>query len=262
MAVARSAYDPRVTRRRRNPLAWLARVSYDGTVRTLAALLAALWVLLGIRPKYRDVWLLENAPFVALMVVLVLLHRRMRLSRFSYLLIFFFCCLHLVGAHYSYAETPYDGWVGAVFGTELGEAFGWERNHYDRFVHLCYGLLLAYPVRELFLRVADVRGFWGYFLPLDVVMSTSMIYELLEWAAAVVFPAGPSRSYLGDQGDRWDAQKDMALAASGALIAMCATALVNWRMRRDFAREWRESLRVKRAKPLGEEAVPQATARR
>ena len=63
--------------------------------------------------------------------------------------------------------------------------FGWERNNFDRVVHFSYGLLLAYPIREVFLRVANVRGFWGYFLPLDLTMSTSMLYELIEWGAAV-----------------------------------------------------------------------------
>ncbi len=251
-----------MARARRNPLAWLTRVSYRGTVATLAALLLLVWLALAIRPKYRDVWLLENAPFVAFMVALAFLHRRLRLSRVSYGLIFLFCCLHLVGAHYSYAETPYEDWARALFGRSPGELFGWERNHYDRLVHFSYGLLLAYPVRELFLRVADVRGFWGYFLPLDVTMSTSMLYELLEWASAIVFPAGPSRSYLGDQGDEWDAHKDMALAALGALLAMSAIALVNMRLRRDFAREWSESLRVKRARPLGEEATLAPAPRR
>jgi putative membrane protein len=42
----------------------------------------------------------------------------------------------------------------------------------------------------------------------------------------------------------------MALASLGALAAMCATAAVNYRLQRDFAREWQESLRVKRRAPL------------
>jgi len=247
-----------VVRQRRNPIAWLARISYDGFVRALAALLALVWLGLAIRPKYRDVWLLENTPFVAGVVALFFLQRRMRLSRVSLGLIFLFCCMHLLGAHYSYAEMPYDEWTRTVFGRSLGEALGWERNHYDRLVHFCYGLLLAYPVRELFLRIANVRGFWGYFLPLDLTMSTSMIYELLEWASAVILPADANRSYLGSQGDPWDAQKDMALAAVGALLAMTLTAVVNMQTRRDFAWEWSESLRVKRTTPLGEEALPKA----
>jgi putative membrane protein len=62
-------------------------------------------------------------------------------------------------------------------------------------------------------------------------------------------------AYLGTQGDVWDAHKDMALASLGALIAMSITALINAKMQRDFAAEWAESIRVKRIKPLGEEAL-------
>jgi putative membrane protein len=103
--------------------------------------------------------------------------------------------------------------------------------------------------------VANVRGFWGYFLPLDLTMSTSMIYELLEWAAAAVFGGNLGQTYLGTQGDEWDAHKDMALASLGALLAMSITAAINWRLQRDFAREWGESLRVKRKAPLGEDEI-------
>jgi putative membrane protein len=116
-------------------------------------------------------------------------------------------------------------------------------------------LLLAYPAREVFLRVADVRGFWGYFLPLEVVMATSMLYELIEWGAASAFGGELGAAYLGTQGDPWDAHKDMALATLGAIVAMLITAAINRRYQRDFAREWAESLRVKHPEPLGEDAL-------
>ena len=177
------------------------------------------------------------------------------LSRLSYTLIFLFLCLHAVGSHYTYSEVPYDAWIKALTGRSLNEAMGWERNHFDRLVHFLYGLLLAYPMRELFLRVANARGFWGYFLPLDMTLATSAIYELVEWAAAEIFGGDLGAAYLGTQGDIWDAQRDMALASIGALIAMLLTALINYRLQRDFAREWQESLRVKRATPLGEDEI-------
>ncbi len=88
------------------------------------------------------------------------------------------------------------------------------RNHFDRLVHFGYGLLLAYPIREMFLRIGNVRGFWGYFLPLDLTMSTSMLYELIEWGAAEFFGGELGAAYLGTQGDVWDAHKDMALASA------------------------------------------------
>ena len=118
-------------------------------------------------------------------------------------------------------------------------------------------LLLAYPVREIFLRVAAVKGFWGYFLPLDLTMSTSMMYELIEWGFAMIFGGDAGAAYLGTQGDVWDAHKDMALATLGAVIAMGITLAINLALQRDFASEWAESFRVKSDQPLGEEAIAQ-----
>lgn len=233
----------------------LARLSYTTTLRLFAGLFALEAVLLGIAPLHRDDWLLENALVVGFLGIAFVAHRRMPLSRLSWLLIFVFLALHEVGAHYTYAEVPYDAWFRSLFGWTLSERLGFARNHFDRLVHFAYGLLLAYPIRELFLRVGDARGFWGYFLPLDLTMSTSMLYELVEWGAALRFGGDLGVAYLGTQGDVWDAHKDMALASLGALIAMSVTAFVNARHDPDFAREFWESLRVKRPEPLGEERL-------
>ena len=230
-------------------------ISHGRYLAILAAIFGVVWVVLAIDPKHRDDWALENALVVVFALALWASHRRLVLSRVSYTLIFLFLCLHAVGAHYTYSEVPYDAWIRALTGRSLDEAMGWERNHFDRLVHFTYGLLLAYPLRELFLRVADARGFWGYFLPLDFTLATSAIYELIEWTAAEFFGGELGAAYLGSQGDVWDAQRDMALASLGALIAMLLTALINYRLQRDFAREWQESLRVKRTRPLGEDEI-------
>jgi len=221
-------------------------------VGSLAALPALLWVGMAIDPYDRNDWLLENALTVAAVGVLAATYRKFPLSRVSYALIFVFLCLHTVGAHYTYSNVPYDQWWKALTGSTLNELLGWKRNNFDRVVHVAYGLLLAYPIRELFLRIAGARGFWGYFLPLDLTMSSSMLYELIEWMAAALLGGDLGAAYLGTQGDIWDAHKDMALASLGALIAMCITAFVNSRSKRDFAYEWNESLRVKIRKPSGE----------
>ena len=90
----------------------------------------------------------------------------------SYLLITVFLTLHAIGAHYTYSEVPFGFW--------MQRTLGFARNPFDRVVHFSFGLLLAYPIREVFLRVANARGFWGYFLPLDRTLSTSALFELLE----------------------------------------------------------------------------------
>ena len=221
----------------------------------LLGVVLAVGVWAAVAPADRPTWVLENALFVLGLAILLVSSRWLPLSRVSYTLVAIFMCLHEVGAHYMYANVPYDSWCQSLFGFSLDAACGFERNMYDRFVHFAYGLLLAYPLREVVLRVADVKGFWGYFLPLDVTMSTSMLYELIEWGASLVFGENTGMAYLGTQGDPWDSHKDMALASLGALLAMLVTALINWRTQRDFGREWALSLKVHHPQPLGEEAL-------
>ena len=234
-------------------------ISHRRYLLILATLFGVWWMALAIHPNDRKDWLLENALSVAAIAVLAGTQRRLVFSRVSYTLIFVFLCLHTLGAHYTYAEVPYDAWFAKLTGRTFNSLVGWQRNNFDRVVHFSYGFLLAYPVREMFLRVVNVRGFWGYFLPLDLTMSTSMLYELIEWGAATAFGGELGQAYLGTQGDVWDAHKDMAMASLGALIAMSITALFNWRLQRDFAREWIESLRVKQKAPLGEDEIARLT---
>ena len=213
------------------------------------------WLLLAINPHDRKDWALENLLVLVFVVILVFTYKRLPLSRISYTLIFVFLLIHEVGAHYTYAEVPYDKWFVSMFGTSFNEIVGWERNNFDRVVHFSYGLLLAYPIREIYFRIADAEGFWGYFLPLDITMSTSMLFELFEWLAAELFGGELGAAYLGSQGDIWDAHKDMGLASLGALIAMLITIAINRYLQKDFAKEWSQSLKIKHNQPLGEDEI-------
>jgi putative membrane protein len=231
------------------------RLSHRRFLLILAVLLGIQFVVLAISPHDRKDWLLENALVVIFVGAMFASYRKLTLSRISYFLIFLFLSLHMVGAHYTYSEVPYDAWFAKLTGHGFNELVGWERNNFDRVVHLAYGLLLAYPIREVFLRVVRLKGFWGYLFPLDITMSTSMLYELIEWGAATMFGGDLGQAYLGTQGDIWDAHKDMALASLGALIAMLVTGGLNAWLQRDFAAEWIESLRVKSSRPLGEDEL-------
>ena len=230
-------------------------ISHHRYLLILAILFFIVWLALAIDPLYRKDWALENVLVLAGVAFIAFTYKYLLLSRISYTLIFIFLCLHEVGAHYTYSEVPYDQWFQTIAGQTFNELVGWERNHFDRIIHFCYGLLLAYPIREIFLRVVNVRGFWGYFLPMDLTMSTSMIFELIEWGAAEIFGGDLGIAFLGTQGDVWDSHKDMALASLGALVAMTFTGLLNFYLQRDFAQEWVESLRVKHTRPLGEDEI-------
>jgi len=204
----------------------------------LTAVFALLWALLAINPVDRATWLLENVLLLSGALTLWLSRRVLPLSTASCSMLFVFLCLHAIGAHFTYSLVPYDEAFRSFSGQSLNELLGFTRNHYDRLVHVAYGLLLALPVRELLMLHAGVRGFWSYFLPLDLVMSSSLFYELLEWLAAIVYGGGLGAAFLGTQGDEWDAHRDMLLAALGALFAVLMILAVNLWRRRDMTLDW------------------------
>jgi len=205
----------------------------------------AVWVWAAINPSYRHDWLLENYLVFIFVPLIILAGRYFRLSNISYGLITLFMILHVIGSHYTYAEVP--------FGYVLQEWLGAGRNMYDRLVHCSFGLLLAYPIREVFLRVAKVRGFWGYYLPFDVTLAFSAVYEIIEWIAAANVDPQAGMAFLGSQGDIWDAQKDMTMAGIGAFVAMVVTALVNLIYQPNFLTEMKASFRLAADdEPLGE----------
>jgi len=211
----------------------------------LIAVFAAVWVWAAINPSYRHDWLLENYLIFIFVPVILLVSRWFRLSNLSYTLITLFLCMHVVGSHYTYAEVP--------FGYTLQHWFGSGRNMYDRLVHFSFGLLLAYPLREMFHRVARVRIMWGLWLPVELVLAFSAIYEIIEWLVAARVDPAAGLAFLGAQGDIWDAQKDMLAAGIGAMVAMFIVLLVRWALDRHFLRDARQSVNIRKDdRPLGE----------
>lgn len=189
---------------------------------TLLALFLALWIALAIAPVYRQDWLLENLLVFIAIPIFVLTARRLRFTRFSYTCLFVFFSLHAVGAHYTYALVPYDEWLAALTGGSLNELFGFGRNHFDRLVHFLYGLLVTPAAVEIFAHYGRYPRVWAALFPFLFMASHSVIYELIEWAAALVFGGDLGQAYLGTQGDVWDGQKDMVFALSGSAIMIAA----------------------------------------
>ena len=174
-----------------------------------------LWIITAINPLFPRDWLLENLLVFVCAALLVRSYRRFQFSNLSYALFALFLSLHLVGAHYTYAETPFGFW--------LQDLFDLERNHYDRIVHFSFGLLIAYPMREILLRQSGLNRTWSYFIAINCIMAFSAFYEVLEIIAAAIVSPELGDAYLGTQGDEWDAQKDSFLAFTGSIIAMLVT---------------------------------------
>jgi putative membrane protein len=185
------------------------------------ALFAATWW----HPIYPAEQALHHSLTLIGVAALIWLQRRGTLPTTSVALALAFLALHTVAARWIYSYVPYDDWLHAFFGVRLSDLLGWRRNDFDRLVHLSYGLFLA-PV--LLTYFADRRG-WrrggAALAAVDIIVSTGALYELFEWGIAVTLAPGTAEAYNGQQGDPFDAQKDMAIAALGALIGV-AVALV------------------------------------
>lgn len=200
---------------------------------------AAFWLLLAIAPRYRSDWALENVVVAIAILILAISWRWYVFSKTSYVLMALFLSLHAIGSHYTYSLVPYDAFFEKLTGRSINGIFGWERNHYDRLIHFLYGLLMLFPYREAFLHFARVKWPpWSYLIPFSLILATSLVYEMIEWAAASVFGGDLGMAYLGTQGDVWDAQKDSFFAMIGALIATGVIAIKHFTTGRDSALEW------------------------
>ena len=183
------------------------------------------WIILAIKPLDRGVWSLENILVVLFILTLIFTYKKFRFSNASYTLIFTFMVLHTIGAHYTYAQVPLGFW--------LKDTFDLTRNHFDRLIHFSFGLLMAYPVREIFLKLTSTKGKWTYYLPFGLTLAFSSIFEILEWAIVVAADPNAGINYLGMQGDIWDAQKDMIFVMFGALITLGITGIFNKRFKKN-----------------------------
>jgi putative membrane protein len=178
----------------------------------------AVWISTLIGTTDMNNWLLENTLTFLFVLFLIVTFKKFQFSDLSYMLICVYLCLHVYGAKYTYAENPFGYW--------LQEQLGTSRNHYDRIVHFSFGFLLAYPMREVFLKWFGYPKLVSWILPIEITLSISAFYELIEWGVADIFFKAQGDAYLGTQGDIWDAQKDIFLAFSGAILATTIVSLV------------------------------------
>ncbi len=179
--------------------------------------MAVVIILTGYRPERVFDWWLENACAMSFMALLAFTYRRLPLSDLSYLLIFVYLSMHEWGAEYKYSDVPLGEWIRVWFGT--------TRNDYDRVMHFSYGLLMAYPMQEWFMRVVGVTSRWRYLLPVESTLMFSACYEMLEAFMASILTPERGEEFVGMQGDMWDSQKDMFMAGLGAVAAMLIIAV-------------------------------------
>ena len=171
-----------------------------------------LWSLIGCFDLFT--WFLEALPVIIAVIIILSVHRKFRLTRFTLILIWIHAIILLVGAHYTYARMPLFNWIRDTF--EL------SRNHYDRLGHVAQGFVPAIVARELLLRNSPLqKGKWLFFIIVSICLAVSAAYELIEWVVAVM-SRDDAVAFLATQGDVWDTQKDMALCLAGAVVSLLA----------------------------------------
>jgi putative membrane protein len=173
--------------------------------------LAAL-AISAVGPHDYPTWLMETAPVLIAVPILVATRRSFPLTPLLYRLLALHALVLIVGGHWTYAEVPAGHWIR--------EALDLSRNPYDRLGHFAQGFVPAILAREILIRRSPLRGSrWLPFLVFCVCLAFSAFYELVEWWAALALGQGAD-AFLGTQGDPWDTQWDMALCGTGAILAL------------------------------------------
>lgn len=188
--------------------------------RWLIGLLAGAVVLANIAQPYATVAPLHHMPIVALLVASPVLLARWPLSTRTVAWVVLFWLLHTLGGRYTYSNVPYDQWAVALTGTSLSDVFGWTRNHYDRLVHFAFGVTAMPLAVEVMRRHGGLSAGAASWIAVTTVLAIGGLYEIFEWLLTLAAEGPTADAYNGQQGDIWDAQKDMALAFLGALCML------------------------------------------
>lgn len=168
---------------------------------------------------YPEIAPLQHLPTVLLLFASPWLLRRWPLSDRSVAALVGFFLLHTLAGRYTYSNVPYDAWGRALTGVSIDAAMGSTRNNFDRLVHLSFGLLWVAPVAESVRRYAGAGWRTSLWFAVLFVGCVSALYEIFEWLLTMLLAPGMADAYNGQQGDVWDAQKDMAIAMLGASLA-------------------------------------------
>jgi putative membrane protein len=202
-------------------MGWLTKGWRDvpAAQRWMIGALAAFLLLMQIDPPFPETGLLHHAPTFALVLFLPGTLRRWPLPNAAVFCIVLFFALHTIGGRWTYTDVPYDAWAEALTGTTVSEIFGVTRNHYDRLVHLSYGLLAVLPVYEALRRHLELSHRVSLYIAVESVLAVSALYEVFEWGLSVAVAGDLAARYNGQQGDIWDAQKDIGLAFIGSLVS-------------------------------------------
>ena len=175
------------------------------------------FIVLAVNPYDRETWWAENIPVLVAVGILVFTFKKFRFSNTAYVLMAFFLMYHTIGGHFTFERVPFDFFNNLLSNLNMDFMFPEGRNNFDRVGHYGVGVF-AYPVAELLWRKKWVtKKFLAILFGIAVVGFWGALYEVIEMYYAVSVGGEAGASFLGSQGDIWDAQKDMWLDILGAM---------------------------------------------
>lgn len=180
---------------------------------SLLLLVVAVLIWSVIKPTEFLTWIAESSPSIVILIILIAIYRKFRLTTLSYTIIAVLSILTFIGGHYTYSEVPLFNW--------LQDTYDLKRNHYDRFGHFLKGLS-AIVVLEILIRKSLLkRGAWLNGITISIILAIAALYEIVEWLSTKLpYAQKEKEDFLGMQGDKWDAQWDMFLALVGSILAL------------------------------------------
>lgn len=180
---------------------------------SLLLLVVAVLIWSVIKPTEFLTWIAESSPSIVVLIILIAIYRKFRLTTLSYTIIAVLSILTFIGGHYTYSEVPLFNW--------LQDTYDLKRNHYDRFGHFLKGLSAIVVMEILIRKTLLKRSAWLNGITISIILAIAALYEIVEWLSTKLpYAQKEKEDFLGMQGDKWDAQWDMFLALVGSILAL------------------------------------------
>ena len=175
--------------------------------------IAATWF----KPLYPAEQALHGSLTVVALALMWRYSVRLQVSDRDLFFMALFLSVHSIAARWLYSYIPYDAWGNSLFGFSINAHMGWTRSYFDRLVHFLFGVCFTPGIASYALRRYGVTPKHAFYLAIGAIMVTSLWYEWFELAIAMILSGKDAEAYNGQQGDMWDAHKDMLMATLGSL---------------------------------------------
>jgi putative membrane protein len=181
-------------------------------------MVTAVFITTWIQPHWPKEQALQSTLTIMGFICLLWHDKKHSMRNFDFFALCFFITVHCVAARWLYSYVPYDAFLKSWLNWSPQKTFGFERNHFDRLVHFLYGTCFMPAIVNFIRQKNSITYHAALSIGVMSIMSSSLMYEWFEWLIALTLSPAQAEAYNGQQGDVWDAHKDMLLATFGAIL--------------------------------------------